>query len=72
MAEAGIDISGQKSKLVDPLTDVGFEPVVTVCGHAHETCPVPPGQIEVIHVGFEDPPNLTRAWRQRGPIKRSS
>lgn len=35
-----------------------FDYVVTVCGHAHETCPIFPGDAEVIHVGFDDPPKL--------------
>jgi arsenate reductase len=58
MAEAGVDISGQTSKHVDELADVNFDYVVTVCGHAHEACPVFPGRTKVIHHGFEDPPQL--------------
>jgi len=33
---------------------------VTVCGHAHEHCPIFPGKAKVVHVGFEDPPKLTK------------
>jgi len=45
MAEAGVDISGQRSKHVDELRDIPFDFVVTVCGHAHEHCPLfPPTQ----------------------------
>jgi len=58
MAEAGVDISGQYSKRVDEVMDVGFDYVVTVCGHAHETCPIFPGRAKVVHVGFGDPPKL--------------
>jgi len=58
MAEAGVDISGQRSKLVSDLRGVDFDYVVTVCGHAHESCPVFPGKVKVIHVGFDDPPRL--------------
>ena len=58
MAEAGVDISGQRSKHVDELADVAFDYVVTVCGHAHEHCPVFPGRATVVHVGFDDPPAL--------------
>jgi arsenate reductase len=61
MAEAGVDISGQKSKTVDAVKDVPFDYVVTVCGHAHETCPMwLGGKAKVIHVGFDDPPALAK------------
>jgi arsenate reductase len=58
MAEAGVDISQHKSKTLDDLRDVDFDVVVTVCAHAHETCPVFPGNARVIHAGFDDPPKL--------------
>jgi arsenate reductase len=59
MAEAGVDISGQRSKHVDEVKDAGLEYVVTVCGHAHETCPSLPGA-KVVHAGFDDPPALAK------------
>jgi arsenate reductase (thioredoxin) len=58
MAEAGVDISGHRSKLASELRDVDFDYVVTVCGHANESCPVFPGKAKIIHVGFDDPPRL--------------
>ncbi len=58
MAEAGVDISSQRSKKVEDLGGIEFDYVITVCGHAHETCPVFPGRVKVIHVGFDDPPML--------------
>lgn len=58
MAEAGVDISRQTSKTVDPLKDIAFDLVVTVCGHAHEKCPRFPGGTKVLHAGFDDPPRL--------------
>jgi arsenate reductase len=60
MAEAGVDISGHRSKNVSELMDVPFDYVVTVCGNAHETCPVFPGKGKVVHVGFDDPPKLAK------------
>jgi arsenate reductase len=45
---------------VDEVKDVGLEYVVTVCGHAHESCPTFPGRAKVIHVGFDDPPKLAK------------
>lgn len=60
MAEAGVDITGHFSKTLDDLHGVHFDYVVTVCGHAHETCPLFPGEAKVVHVGFDDPPRLAR------------
>ena len=60
MAEAGVDISGHRSKHLDDLGDVEFDHVVTVCGHAHESCPVLPGTTKVTHVGFDAPPRLAK------------
>ena len=60
MAEAGVDISGHRSKNVSELMKVPFDYVVTVCGHAHETCPVFPGKAKVVHVAFDDPPKLAQ------------
>ena len=60
MAEAGVDISKQYSKTPAELGPVEFDYVVTVCGHADENCPVFPGKTKVVHVGFEDPPKLTK------------
>jgi arsenate reductase len=60
MAEAGVDISGHRSKHLDELADVDFDYVVTVCGHAHETCPHFPGRAKVVHVPFDDPPRLAQ------------
>lgn len=58
MAEAGVDISEQKSKSLADLGSVSFDYVVTVCDKAHESCPVFPGETRVVHVGFDDPPRL--------------
>ena len=58
MAEAGVDLSGQRSKHLSELMAVPFDHVVTVCDHANEACPVFPGNVRRIHVGFDDPPRL--------------
>ena len=63
MAEAGVDISHQRSKHVDELKDIEFDYVVTVCGHAHENCPVFPGKARIVHAGFDDPPALAKTAR---------
>jgi arsenate reductase len=64
MAEAGVDISGHRSKTVHELLTGGavFDLVVTVCGNAHEHCPVFPGRrTRIVHVGFDDPPELEKS-----------
>jgi arsenate reductase (thioredoxin) len=58
MAEAGVDITGQRSKNVTEIRDIAFDYVVTVCGHAHENCPVFLGKAKIVHMGFDDPPRL--------------
>lgn len=58
MAEAGVDISGHWSKHVDELAAQQIDYVVTVCDHAHETCPVFSGGAKIIHHSFDDPPHL--------------
>ncbi len=58
MAEAGVDISGHRSQLLSEFEDVDLDYVITVCGHAHETCPLFPGKSKVMHVAFDDPPKL--------------
>ena len=60
MAEAGVDLTTQHSKHVDELSGVAFDYVVTVCDHAHESCPLFPGKTKVVHVGFDDPPRLAK------------
>ena len=56
MAEAGVDISKQESNVMSELSVKEFDWVVTLCGHADETCPLFPGKR--VHQGFDDPPKL--------------
>ncbi len=63
MAEVGVDISGQRSKHVDELIGIPFDWVVTVCDDANEGCPVFPGKVKRVHVGFDDPPRLAAGAR---------
>jgi len=43
------------SKTLDTVIDNDYDLVVTVCGHAQETCPMFPKPVKTIHIGFEDP-----------------
>jgi arsenate reductase (thioredoxin) len=58
MGEIGIDISSHSSKTADDLGEQSFDYVVTVCGHADETCPMFSAATKVVHRGFDDPPKL--------------
>ena len=60
MQEAGVDITGQKSKKVEEVETIPFDFVVTVCGHADENCPVFTCATTVVHCGFDDPPKLAQ------------
>lgn len=58
MAEAGVDISGHRSKHPAELREIDFDCVITVCEHARQNCPVFPGKAKVFHRSFDDPPRL--------------
>ncbi|MCS7081977.1 MAG: arsenate reductase (thioredoxin) [Bacteroidetes bacterium] len=55
MAEAGVDISRQRSKVCRPEMFRWADCVITVCGHADEHCPVLPEGVRKLHWPFEDP-----------------
>lgn len=59
MKEAGVDISTHYSKTTDELPSEQFDFIVTVCDAAKEACPFYPGG-KIVHVGFQDPPRLTK------------
>jgi len=58
MAEAGIDISKQRSKDIDSFGDMEFDYVVTLCDNARESCPFFPARTRLMHKVFDDPPRL--------------
>ena len=66
MAEAGVDISSRKSQHIDEFKETKLDYVITVCNHAHETCPWFPANCEVIHVGFQDPPKMAKELAEKG------
>lgn len=55
LEEHGIWKDEYHSKTLDTVIDNDYDLVVTVCGHAQETCPMFPKPVKTIHVGFEDP-----------------
>jgi arsenate reductase len=63
MAEAGIDLSGHRSKPLQEVAGLEFDYVITVCDRARESCPVFPGRARMIHWSVDDPPYLARDAR---------
>jgi arsenate reductase len=46
------------SKTIDKVIDNDYDLVVTVCDHAHETCPIFPKATKKLHKRFKDPDKL--------------
>jgi len=59
MREAGVDISGQESTIVNAEMLQRVDIVVTVCGHADEQCPVLPPGVKKVHWPLGDPARAT-------------
>ncbi|MGE5592330.1 MAG: arsenate reductase (thioredoxin) [Betaproteobacteria bacterium] len=55
MSEVGVDISGQRSKPIDPAILQTVDLVITLCGSADERCPTVPAYIRREHWAIEDP-----------------
>ena len=66
MAEVGVDVTSQKSENIRDFADTALDVVVTVCGHAHETCPIFPTNCQVVHSGFPDPPKMAKELADKG------
>lgn len=60
MAEAGVDISDQRSKHLWEFKDQSFDMVITLCDQARESCPVWLGKAARLHQSFDDPPFLAK------------
>ena len=65
LANAGIDVTGARSKSVTEFLGQSFDYVVTVCDRARESCPVFPGGAESLHWGFDDPAEATGSESER-------
>ncbi len=59
MREAGVDISAQESKVLDPTLLPSIDLLITVCGHADAHCPVVPANCRKEHWPFDDPAQAT-------------
>ena len=59
MKDVGIDISDQESTLIDPDYLAHSDLVVTLCGDAHDRCPVVPQIVTRLHWDLPDPAAAT-------------
>lgn len=55
MAEAGVDISGQRSREIDPDLLKTMDVVITLCDNAAESCPWTPPSLKRLHMPVKDP-----------------
>lgn len=55
MKEIGLDISNQKSKVIEEGLLKQMDIIVTLCGYAEELCPYTPPEIKRIHWPIKDP-----------------
>ncbi len=55
MAEAGVDLSGHRSKSVREFEGQAFDLVLTVCDFARDACPAFPGAVRQVHEPIPDP-----------------
>ena len=63
MKEVGIDISGQRSQLVDEVPWRDADTVVTLCGEGAEVCPAVAGEVRRIHWPLPDPSSAPKQKR---------
>lgn len=59
LKEIGVDISNHHSKNLSEFDGQKFDDVITLCGDAHETCPLYIGGTKKTHIGFDDPAKAT-------------
>lgn len=60
MKEIGIDISGQRSKEIDPAVLEQMDVVITLCSSAERYCPAVPASVRRLHWPIEDPVGVIR------------
>ncbi|TOZ03799.1 arsenate reductase (thioredoxin) [Leuconostoc pseudomesenteroides] len=65
MAEDGVDISKQYSKLIDLQYFNMADVIITLCGDARDKCPMIPAQTKSIHWALLDPAQATGTFEER-------
>ncbi|GKS66246.1 protein-tyrosine-phosphatase [Nitrospira sp.] len=70
MKEVGIDISRQRSKHVAEFQERPFHYVITVCNHAHASCPMEARRGVTLHWSFDDPAHVQGSVPERMQVFR--
>jgi arsenate reductase (thioredoxin) len=65
LGEIGIDWSGARSKSATEFIGRQFDYVITVCDRARQTCPVFPGNHNMLHWGLDDPAEVEGTDEQK-------
>jgi arsenate reductase len=63
MAEAGIEISGQRSKTLDEVPWRDADTIVSLCSEAEAECPTVGGAVRRVHWPLDDPASAAEAER---------
>lgn len=63
MREAGIDLSGHRSKRIDEVPWRDADTVITLCGEADEACPLLAADVRRVHWPLPDPSLAPEAER---------
>jgi arsenate reductase (thioredoxin) len=71
MREAGVDISGQRSKDVVTFLGRHFSYIITVCDRAQQNCPIFPGPSLREHWSIEDPATAEGSHDERMVVFRT-
>lgn len=70
MKEVGVDISDQKSEMIDSEILNGASLAVTLCGDAADRCPTTPSDVKREHWGFDDPAKAEGTEKEKWEIFR--
>jgi arsenate reductase len=65
MAELGVDLGGQSSKVHAEVASPSWDYLITVCDDANERCPWVPGSVQRLHWSFPDPSRATGTEEER-------
>jgi arsenate reductase len=65
MAELGVDLGGQTSKVYAEVASPSWDYLITVCDDANERCPWVPGSVQRLHWSFPDPSRATGTEEER-------